>query len=40
MVENAGRVIVVQNEVDDRDTLYAMDYALTMGREFRVITIR
>jgi hypothetical protein len=39
MVENAERVIVVRSETDDHDTLYAMDYALTMERELRSITI-
>jgi hypothetical protein len=39
MIEDADRVIAVRSETDDHDTLYAMDYALTMGRELRSITI-
>ena len=39
MVESSNRVITLRCSPDDRDTLYAMDYARTMGRELRSIEI-
>jgi DNA repair photolyase len=39
MIEHAERVIAVRYGEGDHDTLYAMDYALTMGRELRSVTI-
>ena len=37
--ERSSRVIAVRNGQADSDTIYAMDYARTMGRDLRIIEI-
>lgn len=39
LVQQSDRVIAVCGGQDDNDTLYAMDYARTMERDLRIITI-
>jgi len=39
LVEQSRRTIAIYDGRDDRDTLYAMDYARTMERELHIINI-